>query len=152
MSLYYILSLLQWTDKVALPAYMHANAVAGSAVLNCLGQQTQVEGVSIRSSQFTVNIKRGCDALEPAWLLAACIIAFPSTVISKVWGVCAGVLLIQVLNVVRISSLFLVGPRWPRLFETLHLEIWPVIFILSALGLWLCWLRLVRRKAHAHAT
>jgi exosortase H (IPTLxxWG-CTERM-specific) len=152
MALFYTLSLLPWADRVAFPAYMHANAAAGSCVLNLLGQETHVDGIAIRSAHFTVNIKRGCDAVEPSWLLAACIVSFPAATVAKLWGTLAGVALLQVLNLVRLVSLFLVGPRWPSLFETLHLEVWPMVFIVAALSLWFIWQRQLPRSASvAHA-
>lgn len=144
MALFYALSLLPWADRVAFPAYMRANAAAGSLVLHTLGEDTRVDGISIRSERFAVNIKRGCDAVEPSWLLAACIVAFPAAAVAKLWGCLAGVALLQVLNIVRIVSLFMVGQRWPRLFETLHLEVWPMVFIAAAIALWLAWLRRLR--------
>ncbi len=144
MAVFYAASLLPWSDRVAFPAYMHANAAAGSSVLNALGHDTRAEGISIRSATYAVNIRRGCDAIEPSWLLAACVLAFPASLVAKLWGVLAGVALLHALNLVRIVSLFLVGPRWPGLFETLHLEIWPVIFIVAAISLWFLWLRQLR--------
>lgn len=147
MAVFYVVSLLPWVDRVALPAYMHLNAAAGAAVLNTFGQGTHAEGIAIRSAAYAVNIRRGCDAIEPSWLLAACVLAFPAGLRAKFGGILAGVVLLHALNLVRITSLFLVGPRWPALFETLHLEIWPVAFIAAAIALWFLWLHRLRPAA-----
>lgn len=137
---FYALLLLPFSDR-ALYAYLRANAQLSSGILGLLGEQTSVMGTAIRSAQFAVNIQRGCDAIEPSWLFCAAVLAFPLAWRQKLWAILIGVPLPLALNLVRIVSLFLLGVHAPALFNTFHLEIWPVVFILAALLLWVGWIR-----------
>jgi exosortase H (IPTLxxWG-CTERM-specific) len=140
MALYYIVTLLPWTDGKLFPAYLEANAKLSNVVLHWFGQASVVAGATIRSPQFSITIKRGCDALEPSWLFCAAVFAFPTSWRRRLPGMFVGVLVILILNLVRIVSLYFLGIHLPAFFETMHLEIWPVIFILVALFLWLGWI------------
>lgn len=120
---------------------LKANAWLSSGILNLLGQGTHVSDVTIASvsSPFAIAIRRGCDAIEPTWLLCAAILAFPGPWKRKFAGMLAGIVVLQVLNLVRIVSLYLVGSRCPSLFPSMHLEVWPALFIVVAIVLFIGW-------------
>jgi len=138
-AIYYVFALTPWVDGDLFPAYLRANAWVSNTLLNWLGQSCQADGTTIRSPQFAITIKRGCDALEPSWLFCAAVLAFPATWSSRLLGMIVGVTAILTLNLVRIVSLYFIGIHIPGLFETMHLEVWPVLFILVALLLWIAW-------------
>jgi exosortase/archaeosortase family protein len=119
--------------------YLKANAWISNAVLLALGQGTHVSEVTIASANFAIAVRRGCDAVEPTWLLCAAILAFPSLFVRKLVGISIGIISLQLLNMVRIVTLFLIGLHFPALFATAHLEIWPMIFILIAITLFVGW-------------
>ena len=123
----------------ALYFYLEANAWTSSFLLNLLGQGTQVNEVTIRSPEFAIAIRRGCDAIEPAWLLCAAILAFPGPWRSKATGMLAGFVILQLLNLVRIVTLFGIGKSMPAFFPAAHLEIRPTVFILAAILLFIGW-------------
>jgi exosortase/archaeosortase family protein len=135
--LYALLS-LSCFDQI-LYVYLKANAWLSNLALIALGQQTHVSDVTIQSANFAIAVRRGCDAVEPTWLLCAAILAFPSLLIRKLVGISIGIVSLQLLNLIRIISLFLIGIHFPALFPTAHLEIWPVIFILMAISLFVGW-------------
>ena len=100
-------------------------------------------GKHIRSADgnFIIAIERGCNGIEAVIILVAAIIAFPAPWRHKVAGLAAGFLAIQILNVVRIVSLFYLG-LWNRVwFEWFHLYLWQALIILDALVVFLFWLR-----------
>jgi exosortase H (IPTLxxWG-CTERM-specific) len=138
--LLYVLLSLPTTDQV-LYGYLKANAWLSSGILNLLGQGTHVSDVTIRSSasSFAIAIRRGCDAVEPTWLLCGAILAFPGPWKRKFIGMLAGIVVLQLLNVVRIVSLYWIGSRFPSVFPSMHLEIWPALFILVAIVLFVGW-------------
>jgi len=154
------LLLASFYAAILLPAFDRAfyqclcvNARVANAVLQGLGQPTTVSAVTIRSEAYAVSIRRGCDAIEPAWFFCAAVLAFPGHWRRKPAGLAVGVAAILALNLVRIVSLYFIGLYVPRFFPTAHLELWPVIFILTALGLWIAWIRWSREGDHlpAHA-
>jgi exosortase H (IPTLxxWG-CTERM-specific) len=138
--LLYTLLALPATDQL-LYSYLKANAWLSNGMLDLLGQGTHVTDVTIASSSstFAVAIRRGCDAVEPTWLLCAAILAFPGPWKRKLAGMLAGIVVLQLLNVVRIVSLYLVGSRCPSLFPPMHLEVWPALFIIVAIALFIGW-------------
>jgi exosortase H (IPTLxxWG-CTERM-specific) len=139
MGLYYALALTPFCERL-LYSYLEVNARVTGALLNWLGQNCRVSGVSVRSPHFAIAIRRGCDAVEPAWFFCAALIAFPGAFRRKALGMLAGVSLLLALNLVRIVSLYFIGWRFPGFFNTAHLELWPTLFILAAMVLWLGWI------------
>ena len=119
--------------------YLEANAWVSNVILDVLGQGTQVSDVTIRSPAFAIAIRRGCDAVEPTWLLCAAIVAFPGTWRRKLAGIGAGIVALQLLNLIRIVTLYLIGSRLPAFFPSAHLEIWPAVFIIVAIMLFVGW-------------
>jgi exosortase/archaeosortase family protein len=56
-------------------------------------------------------------------------------------GFVAGFFAIQILNIIRIVSLFYLG-QWNQVaFEWFHLYLWQALIIMDALVVWLIWLR-----------
>ncbi len=134
----YILLAVPWAERL-LYVYLEANAWISNLVLQLLGQGTRVHEVTISSANYAIAIRRGCDAVEPTWLLCAAIAAFPGTWRRKLAGMALGIVVLQALNLVRIVSLYWIGSRFPAFFPPAHLEIWPVIFILTAIALFVGW-------------
>ena len=90
---------------------------------------------------FGVRIERGCNGVEALIILFAAIFAFPAPLKNKLLGFFIGFFAIQLLNLVRIVSLFYLG-QWNQVaFEWFHLYLWQALIILDALVVWLVWLR-----------
>lgn len=97
------------------------------------------------ASGFGVRIERGCNGLEAVIILFAAMFAFPAPLKSKLLGFVIGFFAIQLLNLVRIISLFYLG-QWNYVaFEWFHLYLWQALIILDALVVWLIWLRRLAR-------
>jgi exosortase H (IPTLxxWG-CTERM-specific) len=140
MGLYYCLVLVPFGDGL-MYRYLRANARLASGIINLFGQASRVSGTTIRSAGFAIAVKRGCDAIEPAWFFCAAVLSFPAAFSRKLRGLLAGAAAILALNLARIVSLFYIGLHEPGLFEIAHLEIWPAAFIVAAILLWLGWIR-----------
>ena len=120
-------------------AYLKANAWCANGILRAFGQQSQLSDVTITSPRFAMAIRRGCDAVEPTWLFCAAVVAFPAPWGKRLLGMAAGIVLLQLLNLVRIVTLYWVGVHLPAFFNSAHVEVWPVIFILVAILLFVAW-------------
>ncbi len=139
IALLYVLEAIPFFDQ-ALNAYLKANAWLANIILNVLGQHSQVSEYIITSPRFSMAIRRGCDAVEPTWYLCAAILAFPGPLARKALGMAAGIVILQTLNLVRIVTLYWIGIHWgSTFFNSAHVEIWPVIFILVALFIFVAW-------------
>jgi exosortase H (IPTLxxWG-CTERM-specific) len=144
---FYPIYLNPWMQDKVFTHLVTVYAELSSKLLHLIGHQTLVTGDFIYSKQFSVAIKKGCDAVEPMALFMAGIIAFPVSVRKKLPGILVGLMIIFFLNIVRIVVLFLTGIYAQSLFETMHVEVWQMIFILVAIAIWLLWLRWAVRKS-----
>ncbi len=127
-------------DAVVEP-FTAAVARAGGFACRLFGEKTEMVGTVIRSTTkgFAVNIRTGCNGLETIFIFAAAVLAFPAPWRVKLLGLLGGIVAIQLLNLVRIVSLFYIGLYWPALFAKSHIVVWQMIIILFGVALWLVW-------------
>lgn len=133
--------LIAWhpvNDRVIVPFTGGVARVSG-ALLNVLGQQVTVSGTIIRSSRFGVNINNGCNGVEAMLILLASIVAFPASMKARAVGLVLGAIAVQVLNAIRIITLYLLGAYQPKLFDLFHTAVWQILIILSAIAFFLVW-------------
>jgi exosortase H (IPTLxxWG-CTERM-specific) len=133
--------LIAWNpvnDRVIVP-FTEAIATGSGALLDAMGQKVAVTGTVIASPRFAVNINNGCNGVEAMLILLACIVAFPASLRARVTGLLLGALAVQVLNAIRIVTLYLLGAYQPRLFDLFHTAVWQVVIILAAIGFFLIW-------------
>jgi len=108
----------------------------------------RVDGQVLSSPRFAVTIYNGCNGLEAILVFVAGVLAFPASWRARLLGVVLGVVAVQLLNIVRVVSLYYVGVWRPEWFTTAHVLVWQTIVILFAVVLWLFW---VQRHALAPA-
>ena len=125
-------------DAVIVP-FTSAIARVSAVILNVLGEQVTVNGTEIRSSRFAVAIENGCNGVETALLFGAAVLAFPAPWRRRLLGLLFGFVAIQIINLVRVVSLFLVGVHRPALFGTSHTILWQSIVVLCGVLLFLLW-------------
>jgi len=95
---------------------------------------------------FAVSIEAGCNGVEAAIVLIAAMLAFPAPWKHRVIGIVIGLCAVQVLNVVRVISLFYLGQWNLKVFEWAHLYLWQALIMLDVLIVWLIWIRAVPRS------
>jgi exosortase H (IPTLxxWG-CTERM-specific) len=137
---YVFIAFSSFYNSKFVPLHHHLIARVSGSILAVLGQDITVTGVSIHSSKFSVNIIRGCDAVEAIALYVCAVLAFPLPFMKKLPGMIAGTLLLLILNLIRIVSLFLIGAYSPRIFGLMHLDVWQALFIFFAVVFWILWL------------
>lgn len=133
--------LIAWNpvnDHVIVP-FTTAIAKGSGALLNVIGQQVTVSGTVIRSSRFAVNINNGCNGVEAMLILLASIVAFPASLKARAAGLALGAIAVQLLNAIRIVTLYLLGAYQPRLFDLFHTAVWQIVIIMAAIGFFLMW-------------
>lgn len=118
-------------------------AKVSAGIIQLFDSQVAASGQVIRSltNGFAVQIAPGCNGVEAVIILFAAIFAFPAPFKHKLVGFSAGFLAIQLLNLVRIISLFYLGQWSMTAFKWAHLYLWQALIILDALVVWLIWLR-----------
>ena len=144
--LFYVLYQNPWVDEHLFTPLVNFYATLSGSLLALFGYSNTVSGDMVYSSQLSVAVKKGCDALEPMAIFAAGVVAFPAGLKPKLTGIGIGLAILFVLNIIRIISLYITGIHFPALFEPMHLAVWQVVFIIIAIILWFLWLRHVVHK------
>lgn len=127
-------------DAVVVPYTAFVARISG-AVLGLLGEDITVAGCKLRSPRFAVTIYNGCNGLITSLIFVSGVLAFPASWRAKAAGVVGGLLAIQVINQLRIVSLFYIGVFLPDYFDESHVLIWQSLVILAGVGLWIAWAR-----------
>lgn len=123
-------------------------AYLSASVIQLFDSDVQVHGIVIGSikNNTAVAIKAGCNGVEPVIVLTSAIIAYPSSLKSKLYGIILGFIAIQVINILRIISLFYLLQWDSQWFEWAHLYIWQAVIILDALVIFVIWIRSIASK------
>ncbi|HUP48295.1 MAG TPA: exosortase H [Thermoanaerobaculia bacterium] len=136
--LYVIVALKPVNDRVIIPL-TEIIAGASGAVLRTIDGGIETAGTVIHSSRFAIDVRNGCNGIEAVILLCAAIFAFPATLRSRLTGLLAASIAIQILNVVRLSSLFWLGTHHRRVFDLFHVAVWQSLVILAAISMFILW-------------
>lgn len=123
----------------------------GIAVLSAAILRVHVNGTLISGPCFSVNIENGCNGVEATMFLVAAILAFPATARLRAIGVAAGAVLIQVLNLIRVLTLYLAGCYRREWFETMHLAVWQTIIFAAVTLYFIAWSRKSPASASARS-
>jgi len=128
-------------ERVTVAPFTRALASASGATLRMIGQPVTTEGTVIRGSMFAVDIKNGCNAVEAVAFLAAAILAFEAPIVLRIIGAIAGSILLELLNLIRIDTLYLLGKYHRDLFDMFHLAVWQTLMFGAAVLIFLIWTR-----------
>lgn len=141
----FFLELYQPVQQILVIPWTQLLAFITGKILLLFDASVIVQGKVIANSLngFSVSIEAGCNGVEASLILVAAILAYPSSWEMKFNGIVFGVLAIQLLNIVRIISLFYLGQWDMQWFEWMHLYIWQILIILDALIVFIIWLRVV---------
>ena len=122
-----------------------------AAILRAIGEDVFTRGTVIQSALFAVDVKNGCNGIEAALLLVAAMLAFPASAKARAAGLGVGLLAVQVVNLVRIVSLFWLGAHRRDVFDLFHAAVWQTLLILLAVGIFLAWGKRLRGGESAAA-
>ncbi len=136
--LYVIAALNPVNDRVIVP-FTALVARATAVVLRIVDSGIQSAGTVIRSPSFAIDVNNGCNGIEAMILLSAAIFAFPATLRSRLAGLVVATIAVQLLNVVRLSSLFWLGANHRRFFDLFHVAVWQSLIILAAISMFVLW-------------
>jgi len=129
-----------------LEAVLSIQARGAAALLSWSGVEVASVGTQLVSTLGRLEVRHGCDGLQPIALYAAALLAFPSGMSSRAVALGAGLAVLILLNVVRVSTLYAAITFRPTWFETLHVAVWPFALLLATLSMWALWARRVVRS------
>jgi exosortase H (IPTLxxWG-CTERM-specific) len=132
---------LKQVDDALITPYTNVIARMSAIVLRLLGENATVSGCVVSSSRFAVTIYNGCNGLITSLIFVSGVLAIPARWSSKVIGIVGGLLAIQLVNLMRIVSLFYIGVFFPDHFDDAHVYIWQSLVIVTGISLWVLWAR-----------
>jgi len=136
---YVVITLDPVNDHVIVP-FTELIVRTTALVLRGIHEPIVVVGTVIRtSSRFALDVRNGCNAVEAMMLLAAAMIAFPATLRSRLAGLLVASVAIQIVNVIRVSSLVWLGEHHRGAFDVMHVAVWQTIVILAAVTMFVFW-------------
>ncbi|HEY3900142.1 MAG TPA: archaeosortase/exosortase family protein [Chthoniobacter sp.] len=147
---FYTLSFLPVYHRI-LDATLTINARLASALLDRLGENTQVTNATIWSMKYAITVLPACSAVEFLAFFCAMVIAFPSRISRKIPGILVGVVLLLALNQLRITSLYYIGAHFPKAFDTTHEDLWSVALIIGEIALCMAWIGWARESEKAQS-
>jgi exosortase H (IPTLxxWG-CTERM-specific) len=133
-----VIALRPVNDSVVLP-YTEFVARMSAVVLGLLGEDIAINGCELSSPRFAVTIYNGCNGLITSLIFLSGVLAFPASWKAKLIGCGGGLLAIQLINLVRIVSLYYIGVFAPRFFSQSHIFVWQSVVILAGVVLWVLW-------------
>lgn len=129
--------------------YLTLNARASVPFIRVFDSGAAAEGNHVRSSRFSLEIKHGCDALQPTAFFVFAMLSSPVPVSlrRRMLPILIGTASLLLLNIIRIVTLFYAGMNFSQvIFETLHEDIWQAVFIFLPLIFWIGWALRVTRQ------
>ena len=98
---------------------------------------------------FAVSIESGCNGVEATIVLVAAVLAYPAPWGARLLAIILGFLAVQVMNILRIISLFYLGSWNLDVFSWVHLYLWPALIMLDVLVVFIVFLRYLARREQA---
>src|SRR5882724_2894871 len=136
--LYAVIALNQVNDHVIVP-FTEVVARSSAMLLRVIENGVTVTGTVMMSQGFALDVRNGCNGVEATILLAAAIFAFPATLRSRLIGLTLASIAIELLNIVRLSSLFWLGEHYRKIFDLFHVAVWQSVIILVAISMFVLW-------------
>ena len=133
-----VVALRQVNDAFVTP-YTAVIARMSGFVLRIFGEKATVTGCVVSSPRFAVTIYNGCNGLITSLIFISGVLAFPAKISAKLIGAIGGLIAIQLINLVRIVSLFYIGIFLPQHFNDAHIFIWQSLVIIAGISLWIVW-------------
>ena len=91
------------------------------------------------SGSFEVDVAPACSGAVPTSIYMAAVFAYPSSWRSRWLGAVLGIVAIQLVNIVRVSALFLIGLFFHEIFHDTHVYVAQALVIAVAVATWLYW-------------
>jgi exosortase/archaeosortase family protein len=121
----------------------HLSAWMSYGVLQALGAiagfPVHRMGTIMGSGPFEVDIAPACSGAVPTSIYLAAVFAYPTTWRARWLGMAIGIGVIQVVNIIRVSALFLIGLYFHEIFHDTHVYVAQALVVCVAVALWLYW-------------
>jgi exosortase/archaeosortase family protein len=104
-----------------------------------IGVDVMVRENIVMTGPISIEIVPECTSLPYLAIFLAGIMAFPTDIRQKLWGVLLGVIGLSLLNIIRMLCILLVGMFIPSIFDTAHVLVGQSLMIVATVVMWLFW-------------
>ena len=122
--------------------YINFTAWISAKFFNVFGIAAKSQTNVIVTPRSIMSLSFGCEGTEPIIIFLAGVLAFPIGIKPKLYGLASGILTLYVLNIIRILGLYFVTIKIPDSFETFHVVIFPIIFIVLSILTFILWMKI----------
>jgi len=126
-------------DRHVVAPYTLYLARSMTLVLRVVGTSPVEHGASVSTASFSATIVPACAGIEIMAVLVAVILAFPAPFRYKWTGVAWGLAAVHVVNVGRLTVLFLIGIHFRSTFDQAHFYYAQGLLLLATVGVWALW-------------
>jgi exosortase H (IPTLxxWG-CTERM-specific) len=130
--------------------YTKGVVILTSKILEVLTIPSTYQGSVIKLPSIALDVRFGCNGLEAVMIYSVAVIAFPASWKDKLMGILGGFLVIQVINILRISSLAYSAIHFKNLFEYIHIYIAQGMMIAVSLGVFFIYLNYAKTSQKAN--
>ena len=99
----------------------------------------RIGGTIMGSGSFEVDVAPACSGAVPTSIYMAAVFAYPTSWRARWLGTLIGIGVIQLVNVMRVTALFLVGLYFREVFHDTHVYVAQALVVCVAVALWLYW-------------
>ena len=143
---FYVLIALKPVDEHVITPFTAGLTAVSASILNAMGENVHRTGTMIIGGGFAVDIKNGCNGIEAMLFLCAAMLAFDAPVRARIIGLLMACFGVQLLNLIRIVTLYLLGRHRREWFEAFHLAIWQSVIFGAAVLMFVLWTTRVQRQ------
>jgi exosortase/archaeosortase family protein len=130
--------------------YTKGVIILTSKILEVLTIPSTYQGSVIKLASIALDVRFGCNGLEAVMIYSVAVIAFPASWKDKLMGILGGFLVIQVINILRISLLAYSAIHFKDLFEYIHIYIAQGMMIAVSLGVFFIYLNYAKASQKAN--
>lgn len=130
--------------------YTKGVVILTSKILEVLSIPSTYQGSVIKLPSTALDVRFGCNGLEAVMIYSVAVIAFPASWKDKLMGILGGFLVIQIINILRISSLAYSAIHFKDLFEYIHIYIAQGMMIAVSLGVFFIYLNYAKASQKAN--
>jgi exosortase/archaeosortase family protein len=137
------LLLLDVVDRTLLEPVRLAIASGAGHVLALVHENVRVVGQRVSLGGSAVEIVNSCTGIDVGVFLACAMLVFPAPWRERVQGVLAAFAIVFAVNFLRVLTLCWLNASSPRVFELVHVYVWPAFISGVCLATLLVWIQLV---------
>lgn len=149
-SLHYLY--IRYTYSRPLMFYAKIATLTFGALLRVFGVDASVAGNILSFNQSMLNIGPECTNLACLMVYFAGVIAYPASLKNRGLGLLYGIVILYLVNIVRLGLLAIAEVAGGGIFDFIHSFLWPTLFIIFGVVVWVWWIDHITRRKKAGLT